>query len=164
MIRVTVPSFRKGGDNNDSYTVFNVEVCASGRLTNVEKRYSEFEDLHKQLKKIIRTPEFPPKKVMKWNPKVLEQRRIGLQVYLKGVVENEYISKSIQRFLCITLPVINNMEPLTQVDHDVSLAHQPMIGFQPDAFLLDNNKSSLHDIITEGVHRGLYCAQPEEPR
>ncbi|XP_033750325.1 sorting nexin-24-like [Pecten maximus] len=164
MIRVTVPSFRKVGDHNDSYTVFNVEVCAAGRLTNVEKRYSEFEDFHKQLKKIIRTPEFPPKKVMKWNPKVLEQRRIGLQLYLQGVVQNDYISKIVQRFLCITLANTTNMESLTHDDQEVSLSHQPMIGFQPDAFLLNNNKSSLRDIITEGVHRGLYCVQMEEPR
>jgi len=31
----------------------------------------------------MRVPEFPPKKVMKWNSKVLEQRRLGLQSYVQ---------------------------------------------------------------------------------
>ncbi|KAJ8304400.1 hypothetical protein KUTeg_017983, partial [Tegillarca granosa] len=30
------------------FQAFNIEVCTSGRIHNVEKRYSEFEDLHKQ--------------------------------------------------------------------------------------------------------------------
>ncbi len=36
-----------------------------------------------QVKNRMQTPEFPPKKVMKWNHKVLEQRRAALEVYLQ---------------------------------------------------------------------------------
>ena len=45
--------------------------------------YLNFLLLLQQLKTIIETPEFPPKKVMKWNLKVLEQRRQGLEYYLQ---------------------------------------------------------------------------------
>lgn len=36
-----------------------------------------------KLKKQIKTPEFPPKKMMKFSNKVLEQRRLALQTYLQ---------------------------------------------------------------------------------
>ncbi|RMB97155.1 hypothetical protein DUI87_26439 [Hirundo rustica rustica] len=63
--------------------VFKIEVLMSGRKHFVEKRYSEFHALHKKLKKFIRTPEIPSKHVRNWVPKVLEQRRQGLELYLQ---------------------------------------------------------------------------------
>ncbi|WAR11112.1 SNX24-like protein [Mya arenaria] len=51
-------------------------------------RYSEFEELHKQLKKVVDTPEFPPKKVLKFSHKVVEQRRVALELYLQGILES----------------------------------------------------------------------------
>ncbi|XP_060271660.1 sorting nexin-24 isoform X3 [Ovis aries] len=55
----------------------------NGRKHFVEKRYSEFHALHKKLKKCIKTPEIPSKHVRNWVPKVLEQRRQGLETYLQ---------------------------------------------------------------------------------
>ncbi|KAL7988833.1 hypothetical protein Chor_007752, partial [Crotalus horridus] len=63
--------------------VFKIEVLMNGRKHFVEKRYSEFHALHKKLKKFIRTPEIPSKHVRNWVPKVLEQRRQGLESYLQ---------------------------------------------------------------------------------
>ncbi|XP_010157221.1 PREDICTED: sorting nexin-22, partial [Eurypyga helias] len=63
--------------------VFKIEVLMNGRKHFVEKRYSEFHALHKKLKKFIRTPEIPSKHVRNWVPKVLEQRRHGLELYLQ---------------------------------------------------------------------------------
>ncbi|XP_061432249.1 sorting nexin-24 isoform X2 [Lethenteron reissneri] len=89
LVRVT--SFRQEGadaeraasSSSSPYTVFKVEVTMNGRKHFLEKRYSEFHALHKQLKKVIKTPEFPPKHVRNWVPKVLEQRRQGLEYYLQ---------------------------------------------------------------------------------
>ncbi|NXO17610.1 SNX24 protein, partial [Oriolus oriolus] len=66
-----------------NFQVFKIEVLMSGRKHFVEKRYSEFHALHKKLKKFIRTPEIPSKHVRNWVPKVLEQRRQGLELYLQ---------------------------------------------------------------------------------
>ncbi|ELK11598.1 Sorting nexin-24, partial [Pteropus alecto] len=63
--------------------VFKIEVLMNGRKHFVEKRYSEFHALHKKLKKCIKTPEIPSKHVRNWVPKVLEQRRQGLETYLQ---------------------------------------------------------------------------------
>ncbi|XP_048449558.1 sorting nexin-24 [Rhincodon typus] len=63
--------------------VFKIEVLMSGRKHIVEKRYSEFHALHKKLKNSIKTPEMPSKHVRNWVPKVLEQRRHGLEAYLQ---------------------------------------------------------------------------------
>ncbi|KAI1234963.1 hypothetical protein IHE44_0002589, partial [Lamprotornis superbus] len=35
------------------------------------------------IKKICKVPDFPPRHVPNWMPKVLEQRRQGLEVYLQ---------------------------------------------------------------------------------
>ncbi|XP_016864884.1 sorting nexin-24 isoform X5 [Homo sapiens] len=66
-----------------TYQVFKIEVLMNGRKHFVEKRYSEFHALHKKLKKCIKTPEIPSKHVRNWVPKVLEQRRQGLETYLQ---------------------------------------------------------------------------------
>ncbi|XP_044914135.1 sorting nexin-24 isoform X3 [Felis catus] len=65
------------------HQVFKIEVLMNGRKHFVEKRYSEFHALHKKLKKCIKTPEIPSKHVRNWVPKVLEQRRQGLETYLQ---------------------------------------------------------------------------------
>nr|XP_009682684.1 PREDICTED: sorting nexin-24 isoform X2 [Struthio camelus australis] len=89
--------------------VFKIEVLMNGRKHFVEKRYSEFHALHKKLKKFIRTPEIPSKHVRNWVPKVLEQRRQGLELYLQTVIlENEELPKIFLDFLNVrhvpTLP------------------------------------------------------------
>ncbi|XP_072813826.1 sorting nexin-24 isoform X2 [Vicugna pacos] len=80
--------------------VFKIEVLMNGRKHFVEKRYSEFHALHKKLKKCIKTPEIPSKHVRNWVPKVLEQRRQGLETYLQAVIlENEELPKLFLDFL-----------------------------------------------------------------
>ncbi|NWX92562.1 SNX22 protein, partial [Nothoprocta pentlandii] len=94
------------------HTVFRVEVLCNGRRHTVAKRYSEFQALHKrvgtrgdtgrgggepcstgphaplppQIRKSCKVPDFPPRRVPNWVPKVLEQRRQGLELYLQGVL------------------------------------------------------------------------------
>ncbi|XP_064609579.1 sorting nexin-24-like [Liolophura sinensis] len=137
--------------------VFCVEVCVSGRVHTVEKRYTEFEELHKQLKKIEKTPEFPPKKIMKWNHKVLEHRRVALQKYLQGVMDSESIPKCYLKFLEISMPAFSaSFDSLDDLNLSSTVVHQPVVSFVGEAFLQDNSRSSLPDIIVQGVNRGLY--------
>ncbi|NXV92273.1 SNX22 protein, partial [Calonectris borealis] len=63
--------------------VFRVEVLCNGRRHTVVKRYSEFQALHKRIKKTCKVPDFPPRRVPNWMPKVLEQRRQGLELYIR---------------------------------------------------------------------------------
>ncbi|XP_031304762.1 sorting nexin-24 isoform X1 [Camelus dromedarius] len=100
-MEVYIPSFRyEESDLERGYTVFKIEVLMNGRKHFVEKRYSEFHALHKKLKKCIKTPEIPSKHVRNWVPKVLEQRRQGLETYLQAVIlENEELPKLFLDFL-----------------------------------------------------------------
>ncbi|WAQ98827.1 SNX24-like protein [Mya arenaria] len=75
------------------------------------RRYSEFEELHKQLKKVVDTPEFPPKKVLKFSHKVVEQRRVALELYLQGILESETIPRSFFKFLEVHLPRSGSILP-----------------------------------------------------
>ncbi|NXT67906.1 SNX22 protein, partial [Chaetops frenatus] len=80
--------------------VFRVEVLCNGRRHTVTKRYSEFQALHKQIKKTCKVPDFPPRHVPNWMPKVLEQRRRGLELYLRGVLyHNEELPQDVLDFL-----------------------------------------------------------------
>ncbi|RXM99909.1 Sorting nexin-2 [Acipenser ruthenus] len=84
-LMVRIPSFRfEDSAMEKGYTVFKIDVLTSGRQHSVEKRYSEFHSLHKKLKKFIKAPEMPSKHVRNWVPKVLEHRRLGLEIYLQS--------------------------------------------------------------------------------
>ncbi|KAK6179226.1 hypothetical protein SNE40_011635 [Patella caerulea] len=156
LIKAFIPGFRKVKESDHAFTVFTVEVWNSGQKNILEKRYSEFEELHKQLKKIVVTPDFPPKKVMKWNAKVLEQRRLALQTYLQSFLDRDSIPKSLLRFLEVNI-YTGSMESLDRLIDNNTETHQPLISFSFDAFLNENSKSTLPDIVVEGVTMGLYA-------
>uniref|UniRef100_A0A8C3GCQ7 Sorting nexin 22 n=1 Tax=Cairina moschata TaxID=8855 RepID=A0A8C3GCQ7_CAIMO len=80
--------------------VFLVEVLCNGRRHTVAKRYSEFQALHKRIKKTCKVPDFPPRRVPNWVPKVLEQRRQGLELYIQGVLcRNKELPQDVLDFL-----------------------------------------------------------------
>ncbi|NXU49778.1 SNX22 protein, partial [Turnix velox] len=80
--------------------VFRVEVLCNGRRHTVAKRYSEFQALHKRIKKTCKVPDFPPRRVPNWMPKVLEQRRQGLELYIRGVLyHNNELPQDVLDFL-----------------------------------------------------------------
>ncbi|XP_048737075.2 sorting nexin-24-like [Ostrea edulis] len=159
MIRVSIPSYHKVvEENSDSYTVFTIEVCiiATGKTTSIQKRYSEFEMLHKQLKKQMKTPEFPPKKVLKFSNKVLEHRRLALQTYIQGVVLLDKIPKALFHFLDVEQYIYGSQESLDQIDSSNKTTHQPVIAFAPEAYLQDSNRNGSWDIVNAGVLAALY--------
>ncbi|XP_069722584.1 sorting nexin-22 isoform X3 [Phaenicophaeus curvirostris] len=72
MIAVSIPAAepQPGARSPDrARTVFRVEVLCNGRRHTVAKRYSEFQALHKRIKKTCKVPDFPPRHVPNWMPK-----------------------------------------------------------------------------------------------
>ncbi|KAG0210889.1 hypothetical protein BGX33_004619 [Mortierella sp. NVP41] len=77
------------------HTVFKVEVHAAVRTWSVWKRYSEFEVLHTRFLELF--PDHPPPQPLPtkhwWqstmdNPELLEERRAGLETYLRGILSH----------------------------------------------------------------------------
>ncbi|XP_059825645.1 sorting nexin-24-like isoform X3 [Hypanus sabinus] len=143
--------------------VFKIEVLMSGRKHFVEKRYSEFHALHKKLKKSIKTPEMPSKHVRNWVPKVLEQRRHGLEAYLQTIlIENEELPKIFLDFLNIRhLPSLPKIESCGSIEDYESeecskLSHQPVLLFLRDPYILPTATDDFPNVVIEGVLHGTY--------
>uniref|UniRef100_A0A3B3C4M6 PX domain-containing protein n=1 Tax=Oryzias melastigma TaxID=30732 RepID=A0A3B3C4M6_ORYME len=76
MIEVSIPSLEKEVDESGkSRKLFRVEVLFNERKHYVLRRSSEFQSLHRKLKKIIQTPDFPSKRSPHLRTKPMEQRR-----------------------------------------------------------------------------------------
>ncbi|XP_007228866.2 sorting nexin-24 [Astyanax mexicanus] len=162
-ISVSIPSFRSEDTAAErGYTVFKIEVLMSGRQHMVEKRYSEFHALHKMLKKIIKPPEIPSKHVRNWVPKVLEQRRHGLELYLQTIImENEILPKIFLDFLNIrhfpSLPKTESCGSFeTESEESSKLTHQPALLFQRDPYLLPATNDTFSNMVIEGVIHGIF--------
>ncbi|KAI2538593.1 SNX24 isoform 5 [Pan troglodytes] len=145
-----------------TYQVFKIEVLMNGRKHFVEKRYSEFHALHKKLKKCIKTPEIPSKHVRNWVPKVLEQRRQGLETYLQAVIlENEELPKLFLDFLNVRhLPSLPKAESCgsfdeTESEESSKLSHQPVLLFLRDPYVLPA-ASDFPNVVIEGVLHGIF--------
>uniref|UniRef100_A0A3P9MQ47 Sorting nexin 22 n=1 Tax=Oryzias latipes TaxID=8090 RepID=A0A3P9MQ47_ORYLA len=84
MIKVSIPSLEKEVDESGkSRKLFRVEVLFNERKHYVLRRNGDFQSLHKKLKKIINTPDFPSKRNPHLRTKPMEQRRQELQVYVQ---------------------------------------------------------------------------------
>ncbi|ESO92577.1 hypothetical protein LOTGIDRAFT_204046 [Lottia gigantea] len=149
LIRVFIPSFKKV-KGPQTYTVYTIEVWNSGRKQIVEKRYSEFEELNKELKKLMATPFFPPKKVLKWNSKVLEHRRQALEAYLKALVERNTKPIILLNFLNIKIPS-DSTESLDRLGRPRKKCLVPVVGFPDDAFVNEDPDRPLSFAVVDGV-------------
>ncbi|TRY68047.1 hypothetical protein DNTS_003631 [Danionella cerebrum] len=163
VIEVTIPSYRSEGSSVDrGYTVFKIEVLMCGRQHTVEKRYSEFHALHKMLKKIIKPPEIPSRHVRNWVPKVLDQRKQGLEFYLQTIImENDVLPKIFLDFLNIrhfpSLPKTESCGSFeTESESSSKLTHQPALLFQRDPYLLPASNDTFSNMVIEGVIQGIF--------
>ncbi|KAJ6604716.1 syntaxin [Mycena vulgaris] len=76
------------------HTVYEVKVKANVRDWSMWRRYSEFDDLHSELTKAAHEPPpapLPPKHSLSifrshTDPKLLEERRTGLETYLRAIL------------------------------------------------------------------------------
>ncbi|KAJ7110151.1 syntaxin [Mycena epipterygia] len=77
-----------------AHTVYEVRVKANVRDWSMWRRYSEFDDLHSELTKAAGDPPpapLPPKHSLSIfrshsDPKLLEERRTGLEIYLRAIL------------------------------------------------------------------------------
>ncbi|KAI1904916.1 hypothetical protein AGOR_G00010610 [Albula goreensis] len=163
-VMVCIPSFRSEDSAMEKgYTVFKIEVLMSGRQHTVEKRYSQFHTLHKMLKKIIKPPEIPSKHVRNWVPRVLEQRRQGLEQYLQTIImENEVLPKIFLDFLNIrhfpSLPKTESCGSFeTESEESSKLSHQPVLLYLRDPYVLPSADDICSNVVIEGVIHGIFC-------
>ncbi|XP_030354206.1 sorting nexin-22 isoform X1 [Strigops habroptila] len=151
-----------GGDEDDGEEgcpvpqVFRVEVLCNGRRHTVVKRYSEFQALHKRIKKTCKVPDFPPRHVPNWMPKVLEQRRQGLELYIRGVLyHNEELPQDVLDFLklrrCQQDPKASSSPSTGRPP-----SQRPVVGFCTDPYAQPPGTQPLPDTVLSGVLQGLY--------
>ncbi|CAF99302.1 unnamed protein product [Tetraodon nigroviridis] len=162
-VSVSIPSFRsENSPVEKGFTVFRIDVLVNGRQHAVEKRYSEFHTLHKMLKKSIKPPEMPSKHVRNWVPKVLEQRRQGLELYLQTVIaENRVLPRIFLDFLSIRhFPSVPKTESCGSFDTESQgsskLSHQPVLLFLRDPYLLPSAHDLFSNVVIEGVVHGVF--------
>eukprot|EP00347_Sterkiella_histriomuscorum_P010590 403375693 len=87
---------------NDKYTVYALQMETQMKTWSVDRRYSEFRDLHIQLSKTKKyLPKFPPKKLNKLKDQVIESRKISLSNYMNELCSsfNIFDDKDIIEFI-----------------------------------------------------------------
>ncbi|XP_067127895.1 sorting nexin-22-like isoform X2 [Centruroides vittatus] len=138
------------------YHVFCIEVFVTGKCHKIERRYRAFHSMHKQLKKIIQTPEFPPKRVRNWNSKVLEQRRKGLENYIQELLKMKPIPKELLSFLSLSaVDSGRSSNPIGNTESGHS--HQPILTFVSNPYPETNETpDSLPNVVVKGTIMGLY--------
>ena len=74
---------------------FQVDIECDGTRWSIEKRYSEFDELHKELnKKYVKMPKLPGKTLLKLkSQEAIDKRRAGLEEYAREVVQRKDILK-----------------------------------------------------------------------
>ncbi|XP_042659928.1 sorting nexin-22 [Tyto alba] len=158
MIAVSIPAAEPqaaAGSPDKAHTVFRVEVLCNGRRHTVAKRYSEFQALHKRIKKTCKVPDFPPRRVPNWMPKVLEQRRQGLELYIQGVLyHNEELPQDVLDFLKVRR---GQQDPKAgSPPTGPPPSQRPVIGFSTDPYMRPPGTDLLPNTVLRGVLLGLY--------
>ncbi|NWT98540.1 SNX22 protein, partial [Urocynchramus pylzowi] len=133
--------------------VFRVEVLCNGRRHTVTKRYSEFQALHKRIKKTCKVPDFPPRQFPNWMPKALEQRRQGLEVYLQGVL---YLNEELPQDILDFLKVRRCQQSPKASSPPVLPSQRPIVGFCSDPYVRPHGTELLPNTVLSGVLQGLY--------
>uniref|UniRef100_A0A8V0ZM28 Sorting nexin 22 n=1 Tax=Gallus gallus TaxID=9031 RepID=A0A8V0ZM28_CHICK len=147
---------RENEGEDEEVQVFLVEVLCNGRRHTVAKRYSEFQALHKRIKKSCKVPDFPPRRVPNWVPKVLEQRRQGLELYIQGVLcHNEELPQDVLDFLKVRRCQQELKDRSPAVSHPPS--QQPVLGFHSDPYTRPPAMDALPNAVLSGVLQGLYA-------
>ncbi|XP_017292495.1 sorting nexin-22 [Kryptolebias marmoratus] len=162
MIEVSIPSTeeKEGDESGKPKKYFRVEVLFNERKHYVLRRTSEFQTLHRKLRKIIQTPDFPSKRNQHLRTKPPEQRRQELEDYIQEIIyENEDVPQVLLDFLHLRhFHKISSVESLDELDSQESnyeLPHQRVLGFFQDPYQSECS-SGLPDIVVDGVLQGFY--------
>ncbi|XP_014856038.1 PREDICTED: sorting nexin-24-like [Poecilia mexicana] len=164
MIEVSIPSLeREVDESGKTKKLFRVEVLFNERKHYVLRRNSEFQTLHRKLKKIIQTPDFPSKRNPHLRTKPLEQRRQELEDYIQDIIyQNEDVPQVLLDFLHVkhfhTGNKISSVESLDELDsqeYNYQLPQQRVMGYFQDPYL-PGSSSGLPDMVVDGVLQGFY--------
>ncbi|XP_071778426.1 sorting nexin-22 [Centroberyx gerrardi] len=164
MIEVSIPSMeREVDESGKTRKLFRVDILFNGRKHYVLRRHSEFQTLHRKLRKIIQTPDFPSKRNPHLRTKPLEQRRQELEDYIQDIIyQNEDVPQELLDFLHVkhfhTGNKISSLESLDDLDtesYSYQLSHQRVLGFFQDPYVSDCT-SGLPDVVVDGVLQGFY--------
>ncbi|XP_058799380.1 sorting nexin-24-like [Phymastichus coffea] len=165
MYQVFISGYRLANiSQGKPYYVYIIEMVGSsnGHRYLIEKRYSEFNTLHRMLKKNCPTVPFPPKRVRNSNPKVLEQRRATLEIYMQKMLKLSSTRQQVLNFLGIeggASEVYHRGVQTIYKDDDLiqsSSLHHPVLKYHCDPYVHVNETTSLPDIVTDGVLLGIY--------
>uniref|UniRef100_A0A674BS41 Sorting nexin 22 n=1 Tax=Salmo trutta TaxID=8032 RepID=A0A674BS41_SALTR len=145
--------------------LFRVEILFNGRKHFVLRRHSEFQTLHRKLKKILHPPDFPSKRSTHLRTKPLEQRRQQLEDYIQDIIyQYEEVPQVLLDFLHVkhfhSGNKISSLEylfdsPSGLLSLSGQLQHQRVVGFCGDPYLLES-PSDLPDIVMDGVLQGFF--------
>ncbi|KAM0731177.1 Sorting nexin-24 [Formica fusca] len=146
------------------YYVYCIEILESqtGTRYTIERRYSEFSALHRTLKKDNSDiAPFPPKRVRNSQPKVLEQRRAALELYIQKMLHLLATKQQVLNFLGIEDQGFTSHKRLYKatncsIHNPNTLGHHPVLTFHCDPYIQADSTSSLPDVVTNGVLLGIY--------
>lgn len=92
------------------------------------------------------------------NPKLLEQRRSGLEHYLQDVARVPSLSNQLLSFLELPNPpstAVSNAS-IDSDDQEFKPLHQPVLGFVKDPYPDTSSSDSLPDVVMQGVMTGIF--------
>ncbi|KAJ0069907.1 hypothetical protein NL108_016140 [Boleophthalmus pectinirostris] len=167
MIEVSIPSMEQEEDEaGKTKKLFRVEVLFNGRKHFVLRKTSEFQTLHRKLRKVIQTPDFPSKRNQHLRTKPPEQRRQELEDYIQNIIyQNEDVPQVLLDFLHLkhfhTGTKAYSMESLDDLDSQegsYQFPQQRALAFYRDPYLSDYS-SDLPDVVVDGVLQGFYTRE-----
>uniref|UniRef100_A0AAX7VBX8 PX domain-containing protein n=1 Tax=Astatotilapia calliptera TaxID=8154 RepID=A0AAX7VBX8_ASTCA len=157
MIQVSIPSMEKEVDESGkTKKLFRIEVLFNERKHFVLRRNSEFQNLHRKLRKIVQTPDFPSKRNQHLRTKPPEQRRQELEDYVQDVIyQYEDVPQVLLDFLHVRHFHTGNkssMESLDELDSQddrweyycYQFTNQRVLGFFQDPYLTDSTSGRVN--------------------
>uniref|UniRef100_A0A8C5E1M0 Sorting nexin 22 n=1 Tax=Gouania willdenowi TaxID=441366 RepID=A0A8C5E1M0_GOUWI len=135
--------------------LFRVEVLFNQRKHFVLRKTREFQTLHRKVRTINTTPDFPSKRNPHLRTKPLEQRRQELEDYIQEIIyQNENVPQVLLDFLHVKHFHTVSLN-LKSINYYYQSPHQRVLGFFQDPYL-SNHTSGFPDIIVDGVLKGFY--------
>ncbi|KAM6970144.1 sorting nexin-22 [Aplochiton taeniatus] len=156
MIEVSIPSLEREVDESGKLRkLFRMDILFNGRKHFVLRRYSEFQNLHRKLRKILPNPaDLPSKRHPHLRTKPLEQRRQELEDYIQDMLyQDEEVPQVLLDFLHVKH--FHSGHQISSLDYHQQQQQQCVVGYCQDPYVFDR-PSELPDVVTDGVLQGLY--------
>ncbi|XP_061576749.1 sorting nexin-22 isoform X2 [Cololabis saira] len=153
LVQVNIPALETEVDETGkSRKHFRVEVLFNGRKHSVLRRSSEFQTLHRKLRKKVQTPDFPSKRNQHLRTKPAEQRRQELEAYVQDVL---YLNEDVPQLLLDFLH-LKHFHTGTKISSmDLQFPNQRVVGFLRDPYV-STCRTGLPDLVVGGVLQGFY--------